>query len=99
MANIHLKPGWNLPERTVTPEAAFHSRRAFIKTMGAGAIGAAGVMVGLEASGRSRADLQAQLAGLKKLNAPRNNAFQAGWPTTDELIAALYNNFYDFSTG
>ncbi len=99
MANIRIRRGWEIPERLATPEAAFHNRRAFLKAAGMGAIGAAGLLYGVESHARSRTRLKADLSGLKKLNAPRNEAFRVDRPLTDELVAARYNNFYEFTTG
>ena len=41
MANIILPPGWQLKENQVSTEAAYRNRRAFLKTLGLGAIGLA----------------------------------------------------------
>ncbi|MBI4539680.1 MAG: protein-methionine-sulfoxide reductase catalytic subunit MsrP [Gemmatimonadetes bacterium] len=37
MANIHIHPGWLLPEREVTPEFVYWNRRAFLRAVGMGA--------------------------------------------------------------
>jgi sulfoxide reductase catalytic subunit YedY len=98
MANIHLKKEWALAESEATPESDFRNRRAFLKAMGIGAIGATGLLYGLDAQGRSRAVTEKQIAGLKRLDALRNKRFKVERPLTDEVIAARYNNFYEFST-
>ena len=98
MANIRPNKEWNLPEREATPEGVFHSRRKFIKAMGIGSIGAAGLIYGLNTMAGSDDKLQKQVASLRPLNAKRNNAYKVKRPITDELIASKYNNFYEFST-
>ena len=98
MANIRPPKDWNLPEREVTPERVFHSRRKFIKAVGIGTIGAAGLVYGLSTLAGNDAKLQSQFTTLKRLKAPRNGAYAVRRAITDELIAAKYNNFYEFST-
>jgi hypothetical protein len=34
MANLIVRPGWQLPERLVTPEKCFLNRRDFLRQMG-----------------------------------------------------------------
>ncbi len=99
MANVHRKKPWALPERKVTPESAFRSRRTFLKAMGAATIGGAGLLYGVSAMGIGKVRLRKKLGGLRRLDAARNPAFQVRRPITDELTAARYNNFYEFSTG
>ena len=100
MANIHLKKQWALAEREVTPEALFHRRRAFLQAMGAATIGAAGLVYGGESEARSRPSaLQRQISGLKPLSASRNERYKVEREITKELVAARYNNFYEFTTG
>ena len=47
MANIHIPKTWDIPEREVTPEAAFINRRRFLTTLaGAGVSIAGGSILG-----------------------------------------------------
>ena len=98
MAKFPSKEEWALPEREVTPEKVFHSRRKFIKVMGIGAIGTAGLVYGVNSLAGSNTELKQQAASLKRLNVKRNGAYVVERPLTDELIALKYNNFYEFST-
>lgn len=93
MVLIRIPPSWQLPERAVTPESAFLNRRRFLK-LGAGAgIGASLALVGC----RSQATTEAALLGTQALEAVPNLEFaNAGRPLTSELVAATYNNFYEF---
>ena len=89
---------WALPEREATLETAFHSRRKIIKAMGIGAVGAAGLIYGVSSLAGGNEELQKRAAALKRLNARRNGAYPVTRPITDEIVAAKYNNFYEFST-
>jgi sulfoxide reductase catalytic subunit YedY len=92
-----ILPDWQLPEKLVTPEAAFFNRRRFMKTL----IGAG---VGLSAAGCYRRPLTSK--GLQSLEATygepldgvtQNSAFaEAGNPVTDQQFASRFNNFYEF---
>ncbi|MCZ6728245.1 MAG: protein-methionine-sulfoxide reductase catalytic subunit MsrP [SAR324 cluster bacterium] len=98
MANIHLKKQWALSDGEATPEAVFRNRRAFLKTMGVATIGTAGLAYGWEAQARSRSDLERIIRGSRPLGAARNSTYKVDRPITNELVAARYNNFYEFST-
>jgi len=101
MANLLLPPDWRAPEREVTPESLFLGRRKFLQSMGAGAC-AIGLL------GCRPADIpppnrrDSSLVDLPSPNgdlypAPRNADYTANRPLTDESVAAVYNNFYEFS--
>jgi sulfoxide reductase catalytic subunit YedY len=94
MVFIRVPASWQLPERLVTPEAAFFNRRHFLKNMiGAGLVAAAAPLAGC----RSTTETEAPLAGTKALQAATHPAFaEVDRPLTSELIAATYNNFYEF---
>jgi sulfoxide reductase catalytic subunit YedY len=98
MSFIHLPPDWQLPEKLVTPEALFLNRRKFIKGLvGAGIAGSALPLVGC---GRSPVTDDTPIAGATPLEAVPNPAFQdAGRAVTSEILAATYNNFYEFGSG
>ena len=87
MANIIRRPGWYIPERSITPESVFRNRRRFLKELGC--LGGAALI---------SSQLQAAEAA-KKYPFSRNKEFDpAGVKLTDEKVAATYNNFYEFST-
>lgn len=96
MPFIHIPPSWQLPEKLVTSEASFLNRRQFIKGLvGAGIAGSALPLVGC----RSQVSESEAIAGVKPIQAQLNPAFEdAGRPLTNEVLAATYNNFYEFGS-
>lgn len=86
MASTSKRP-WDLAERHVTPEQVYRSRRAFIRQLALGGIGALGL--GCE---ENALPLHSVPLG------ERNERFLSGRPLTPESIASRYNNFYEFST-
>lgn len=94
MAFIHIPQPWQLSERDITPEGAFLNRRRFIKTLvGAGIGGSLLPLMGCQ----TRSLDAAAIAHVRRLNATPNAAFAVGdRPLTEELLAATYNNFYEF---
>ncbi len=103
MANIIIRPGWQLPERSITPESVFLNRRRFLRQMGfvGGGLLSAG-LVGCNKSDSTESKTtdtaSAPAAPVKGFPAARNPEFNPGWPLTNEHTAANYNNFYEFST-
>lgn len=88
---------WELPERAVTDEGIYLSRRRFLKTVGVGGLLAGGVALG----GRSwlEATWAEDLPPLAKLTASKNPAYaDAGRAITEEPWPLRYNNFYEFTT-
>lgn len=102
------KREWAIPEAQVTPEHVFLNRRAFMRRAAQGAAGVAGALAAGGISGCSEAaepdpaasareaELTARAARLFPY--PRNSAYAAGRPVTDEGIASAYNNFYEFGS-
>jgi sulfoxide reductase catalytic subunit YedY len=96
---------WDQPEREVTPEAALLSRRRWLKALGLGglALGAgAGLWWGFLHDGGT--DDEVIAAG--RVNAPGADLYpaktherfrDADRPLTEEVAAARYCNFYEFS--
>ncbi len=82
---------WSLPERDVTPEAVYLSRRQLL-SRGSLAL-AAGATLGLPGA---HAGARAADPGLYP--AGRNAALSVDLPLTDEDLAIAYNNFYEFGT-
>jgi methionine sulfoxide reductase catalytic subunit len=95
MAFLHIPKSWQLPERVVTSEAAFLSRRRFVKGLvGAGIAGAALPLVGCQ---QQTVTDGAPIQGTKALTAARNPDFAVVERSlTNENLAATYNNFYEF---
>ena len=97
MANIILRPEWNLPERLVTSEKAWRNRRQFLKEMGFSGAGLLAVPM-LGGCAEKAAEKPAAKPATKLYPAQRNTVFNPGWALSDEKITTTYNNFYEFST-
>jgi len=95
MVMIRSKRDWELPERLATPEAVYWNRRTFLKALGYGALGAAGLLP-MEIGAQDERMVK-ELEALPRLAAKRNEAFKVERPLTAELVAGRYNNFYEFS--
>lgn len=95
MAFLHVPKLWQLPESSVTSEAAFFNRRRFMKgVIGAGIAGSVLPLLGCQ---QQVTDSEAPIQGTKPLNTRRNPAFaQVDRPLTNETVAATYNNYYEF---
>ena len=96
MAGLHLPPDWRIPEAAVTDEASWLSRRALIGALGgAGALAASGCgpgpILGSPLPDRYPYTLPPH---------PRSAAFDTPYAAliTEELAAASYNNYYEFTT-
>jgi methionine sulfoxide reductase catalytic subunit len=100
MSNIIQPPGWNLPERIVTPEAVFQNRRHFLKQMGLAATG----LLALPAigGGQNQPPQTAPAAparpAAKGYPYPRHPEFNPGWTLSQERVVNTYINFFEFST-
>lgn len=93
---IRSPQDWELPESRATDEAAYWSRRRFLRALGAGSIAATGLAVG----GRALLDeaIAQEAAKLAKLKAKLNAKYKGvGRTQTAEHAATRYNNFYEFS--
>src|SRR5499427_2223956 len=88
--NVIRRRGWELPERTATPEHLFFNRRAFLAATGA-LLAAPGA-----AAAQRVADLPDPSAGLYPVK--RNDKYLLDRPITDEAINTTYNNFYEFGS-
>jgi methionine sulfoxide reductase catalytic subunit len=92
---IKLRKPWDLPHSEVTPEAAYHSRREFIKVAAAGTVGA------VAASVLGRAEASQTPQGL----APIPNVKKSSY-VVDESVDKInsydqitnFNNYYEFGT-
>jgi methionine sulfoxide reductase catalytic subunit len=104
MPFIHKRPGWKIPQKLTTPEAAYLNRRQFIAALGAaGAIASIG---GCDEPNAARAQQAAGTAGKPPTTLPatrtqfypadRNAQFELDRDLTDERAAGRYNNFYEF---
>jgi sulfoxide reductase catalytic subunit YedY len=105
MFNIIKRPGWHIPDRSITPESIYRNRRSFLKQMGWTGVGLlAAPIIGDSQAAESptkpaaKTNSSAAKAGASKYPAAKNPAFSPDWPLTDEKTAATYNNFYEFTT-
>ncbi|HBB32188.1 MAG TPA: protein-methionine-sulfoxide reductase catalytic subunit MsrP [Cyanobacteria bacterium UBA8803] len=101
MTIIRIPKSWELPEREVTPEAAYFNRRRFLKTLVGASIGASIMpIMGCQSSSDTDKALTATLELPKLESIKTNPAFATvDRPVTNELLAGRYNNFYEFGTG
>ncbi|MGJ3253084.1 MAG: protein-methionine-sulfoxide reductase catalytic subunit MsrP [Elainellaceae cyanobacterium] len=96
MVFIRIPKPWQLSEKLVTPESAYFNRRRFIKTLVGVGIGASVAPV-LGCQRSQSAEAEAAIAGLDDLRFTTNPQFsEAGRPVSGRLVAATYNNFYEF---
>ncbi len=96
---IKRRRGWEIPEREATPEAAYFNRR---EVMGASVV--AGAMLTSPASAQlfgsePKADLTRRPDPTDDLYpARRNERFTLDRPLTEEIVAASYNNYFEFGS-
>lgn len=103
MVLIRVFKSWQLPEAAATPEAVFLNRRRFLKGAIATSIG--GAVLPLLGCQRQASTAASPVEGTRSLQVSRNPGFDldaAGQlgdrPLTNELLAATYNNFYEYGS-
>jgi sulfoxide reductase catalytic subunit YedY len=102
MAFIHRRRPWQIRGLKETAQADFEAwsqidRRTMLQSLVAGGAAVAmDAVVGLGASAMVAQDKKGE-AGSEYFPAKRNESFKLDRPITDELAAARYNNFYEFS--
>src|SRR5262245_51846825 len=103
---IRQKKGWELPEKSATPEAHYVNRRRLLAGMSIGGLilAAPALLRHIEAgsdvsSGTVPPHFAAADEGSASLYpAPRNARYQVDGPLTAERLATTYNNFYEFGS-
>ncbi|MBW2253339.1 MAG: protein-methionine-sulfoxide reductase catalytic subunit MsrP [Deltaproteobacteria bacterium] len=99
MTQVPRRRPWQLRDNELTDEKDWLHRRQIIRALGLGSI-AAGVGIlpgcGADATG-TQGPLQERYAH-EVGPAHRNAAYTLDRPLTEEVVAASYNNFYEFST-
>ncbi len=90
---------FTLPSSEITPEAAFFSRRAFLKTLGFTGLNAWPLLNACTNFAAEKRELGGTLVNLKTLPARKNDRYSLDRPLTDRVEAAKYNNFYEFTSG
>ncbi|MDE0013714.1 MAG: protein-methionine-sulfoxide reductase catalytic subunit MsrP [Candidatus Poribacteria bacterium] len=98
MPYIKIPKEWEIPENQATSESDYINRRKFIKDLG---LASAGTLLfsGSNACAQERG-VEKQLVPYRaqKLAAKNNTAFTVKRQMTDEVVAATYNNYYEFTT-
>lgn len=94
-----IYPRWRIPEREVTPESVFQSRRRLLKAAGFAVLGIAGLSPAScgPATDAMRIGAQEHPPGADLYPARRNSRYPLDRPLTDPAYAVSYNNFYEFS--
>jgi len=101
MAHVLFKKGWQIGESETTPEEYFfRQRRRTIQGLGLFGLSlAAGILPACgPAKDAARIGAQEHPAARERYPAKRNPRFTLDRPITEEVYAASYNNFYEFST-
>ncbi len=98
MANIKIPKGWEIPENQVTPESVYINRRKFIKELGIVGAGALSLFGSSACAQDSKVAKQLKPYQEQILDAKKNEAFTVTRQQTDEIVAATYNNFYEFTS-
>ena len=93
-------PNPRVTENDITPEAFFRERRQALKTI---AVLGTGIMTGAvfgcgPAKDAAKIGAQEHPPGAEMYPARRDSRFMLDRQVTDEIYAASYNNFYEFST-
>jgi len=86
-----------LPSSEVTPENVFHTRRTFLKALGFFGLNAWPLLNACTNYAVESRDIKGTLVNLKRLPATRNHAYTLDQPLTDQLEAASFTNFYEFT--
>lgn len=96
---IRVPPSWHVPASAATAESTWRDRRRFIGELGAGAASLFAVGCGRPAGPGDPLATTPQSPTSGLYPAPRNPAFGAiERPLTQERLAAVFNNFYEFGT-
>jgi hypothetical protein len=95
MSLLRVPMLWEMLERLVTSEDVYLNRRVFLKASGAIA---AGGFVGGEKAHAAVSEPVLTNPSANLYQAVRNDACPVFLPMTEEVVAAHYNNFYEFWT-
>lgn len=98
MANIRIPKGWEIPENQVTPESVYINRRKFIKELGIVGAGALSLFGSSACAQDNKVAKQLKPYQTQPLDAKKNEEFTVTRKQTDEIVAATYNNFYEFTS-
>ena len=97
MTRIKIRQDWEISENEVTPESTYLNRRQFLKRTGFAGVGTLALINGCAWAKNGGVEKQLGEFQAQKIEVSRNAAFTVNSPITDEVTAASYNNFYEFS--
>ncbi len=98
MANIKIPKGWEIPENRATPESDYINRRKFIKDLGLVGAGTLSLFGTSACAQDDRVAKQLEPYQTQKLEHKKNTDFTVKRNQTEEIVAATYNNFYEFTS-
>ena len=98
MAYIKIPKGWEIPENQVTSESDYINRRKFIKDLGLASAGTLLFSTSNACAQGSGLERQLEPFRAQTLAAENNANFTVERQMTDEVVAATYNNYYEFTT-
>jgi len=99
MAAIRIPKGWELPASAATPERVYLNRRRFLKRSGLLGLGAVAMAAGCGKAPAVDPGASPWPPAWNTLYpAQRNGKYTLDRPLTAESVAAMYNNFYEFTS-
>ena len=98
MANIRIPKGWEIPENRATSESDYINRRKFIKDLGIVGAGTLSLFGTSACAQDDRVAKQLEPYQTQKLEFNKNPDFTVKRKQTEEIVAATYNNFYEFTS-
>ncbi len=98
MTNIKIPKGWEIPENRVTPELVYINRRKFIKDLGLVGAGTLFLFGTNVCAQDDRVAKQLEPYQEQKFEHKKNPDFTVKRQQTEEVVAATYNNFYEFTS-
>ncbi len=99
MAQFINRRPWHIPESAATPESIFRQRRQLLKAAGFIGLGLAGIIPSGCGPAKDAATIGSQEHPPARdlYSTRRDTRFVLDRPLTEEVYAASYNNFYEFS--
>ena len=98
MTYIKTPQEWEIPESQVTPESDYINRRKFIKDLGIASASALLLSSSTACAQKKGVEKQLEPFQAQKLAVENNTRFTVERPITDEVVAATYNNYYEFTS-
>ena len=98
MAYIKIPKGWEIPENQVTSESDYINRRKFIRDLGMASAGTLLFSTSNACAQNSGVEKQLDPFRAQTLDVENNANFTVERQMTDEVVAATYNNYYEFTT-